>query len=143
MKAFLPILGIFSWISGTFSSSSGSDDPQRRSDMILSRHAVAPAGQRSKIAFIPFVYPSCRSYGDVKFGVFAKPEHGDLFLAEDNEVLPPNFLHPPPDCDGKLTRGLKVEYLPSPGYTGGDRAMYYIDNQRGETWNYYQTIEVQ
>jgi hypothetical protein len=135
MRAFLLILDIFSWLFGA-------GGPEQRSDMFISRHAVAPAGERAKIAFIPFLYPNCKSYGDVKFGVIAKPEHGDLFLSESAEVLPSDPAHPRPDCDGKTIRGLRIEYLPEPGYSGDDRTLYSIDNQRGETWNYYQTIEV-
>jgi hypothetical protein len=135
MKAFVLTLGMLSWLLGF-----GEQD--RRSDMFVSQHAVAPAGKRTKIAFIPFRYPNCQSYGEVQFGVYGEPEHGDIFLDEAEEVLPTNPTRPHGECDDKPVRGLRVEYAPSPGYIGDDKAVYYIDNQRGETWNYYQTIEV-
>jgi hypothetical protein len=135
MKAFFLILGIVAWTYG-FSGQAQSGD------IFAARHAVATAGQRTKIAFIPFVYPNCGSYGDVKFGVYGKPQHGDLFLAEDEEVLSTNQADLRPRCDGKPIRGLKVEYLPQSGYIGDDKTLYYIENQSGDTWNYYQTIEV-
>ncbi len=72
MSALLLLfLAIFAWL---FSSG----EPQQRSDMVVSRHAAAPAGERSKIGFIPFVYPNCDDYGEVTFGVYQKPQHGEL-----------------------------------------------------------------
>ncbi len=63
-------------------------------------------------------------------------------LTEDEEVLPANPAHPLAICGGQPVRGLKVEYVPQPGYAGEDKTLYYIDNQRADVWIYYQTIEV-
>ena len=107
-----------------FARLSGSDRSQTRIEMFIeSDRAQRPS---TTIGFIPFVYPKCKSYRDVKFAVIAAPEHGQIFLSDDDEVLSTDAVdRPRPACDEKPVRGF--EYLSQPGYSGDDGAL--LDQQ--------------
>jgi hypothetical protein len=109
-------------------------------DITMERYAIG--GRKSIFAHYYSLKLDCSLSGWQEVKLSKSPENGEAKLREEMTVINYSAPNPRVKCNGRSTKSMALEYVPTKGYTGSDSIEVELINESGQQIKYTYNITV-
>jgi len=109
-------------------------------DITMERYAIG--GRKSIFAHYYSLKLDCSPSGWQDVRLSKSPENGEAKLIEATAIIGYSATNPRVKCNGRSTKSMALEYVPTKGYTGSDSIEVELINEVGQRNKYTYNITV-
>jgi len=106
----------------------------------MERYAIG--GRKSIFAHYYSLKLDCSPSGWQDVRLSKSPENGEAKLIEATAIIGYSATNPRVKCNGRSTKSMALEYVPTKGYTGSDSIEVELINEVGQRNKYTYNITV-
>lgn len=131
----------FSQVNLQVNTNSQADPNAINRDITMQRYAIG--GRKSIFAHYYSLKLDCSPSGWQEVRLSKSPENGEAKLIEETTVINYSAPNPRVKCNGRSTKSMALEYVPTTGYTGSDSIEVELINDAGQrnTFTYNVTVK--